>query len=71
MSRLDQKVAEQNRIAFQESQKQTAQKIAVAKWLKDNPEIGELNGGRYYKISGSKVIYLKALTNDILSIEDF
>ncbi len=71
MSRLDQKVAEQNRIAFQESLKQEAEKTAVAEWLKDNPEIGELNGGRYYKISGSKVIYLKALTNAVLSIEDF
>ena len=65
MSRLDPKIVELNRILFQEDQKAIADKKAIANWLKGDPEIGVLNGPKYYKIVNSKVIYLKALNKTL------
>jgi len=61
MSRLDPKIVESNRILFQEDQQAIADKKAVANWLKDDPEIGVLNGPKYYKIVNGEVVYLEAL----------
>ena len=33
----------------------------VAKWLAANPEIGVLNGGKYYKILEGEVVSVKEL----------
>jgi len=62
MSRLNPIVAEENRVAFQDDLKKAAHKKALTKWLRDNPEIGELNGGKYYKMVDSEVVYLEALS---------
>jgi|TARA_R110000822_G_scaffold80570_1_gene191951 hypothetical protein len=57
MSRLDPRVAEQNRVAYlRDIEDKKAWDIAnkkaceVAAWLKENSHIGVLNGGTYYKI---------------------
>lgn len=50
MSRLDAKVAEENRQEFNKaaSKKDHEQKVSI--WLQANPQIGSLNSGKYYKI---------------------
>jgi len=45
MSRLDSKVAEENRLAFIKHQKAIKEAETTAKWLKDNPQIGTLCNG--------------------------
>jgi hypothetical protein len=57
MSRLDPKIVEQNRLAYLKNKQDLiddyiADKKSswVAVWLKENPHIGVLNGGTYYKI---------------------
>ena len=49
MSRLDPKVAEENRKAYLRDMASRRRKLTVGKWLRDNPEIGILNmgGGSY------------------------
>lgn len=51
MSRLDSNVAEANRLAFIKDQEAIRQAEITAKWLKENPQIGQLNnkhGVRFY-----------------------
>ena len=43
MSRLDSSVAEANRLAFNANIEAMNQAEITAKWLKDNPQIGQLN----------------------------
>ncbi|WP_156507679.1 hypothetical protein [Halioglobus sp. HI00S01] len=31
----------------------------IRQWLKDNPEVVELNGGRYYRIINGEIVYCK------------
>jgi len=56
MSRLDPKVHEENRKANQKHEIYNAHHQAVTQWLLDNPHIGWLNGGKYYKIVDGKSI---------------
>ena len=37
-------------------------KEKVRKWLQDNPSIGELSSGTYYKIVNDKTVYIEELT---------
>ena len=49
MSRLDAKVAEEDRKAYLRDTASRRQFLQICKWLRDNPEIGILNmgAGRY------------------------
>ena len=61
MSRLDNQVHEANRKANQATAAQNEKRQAVAKWLKTNPQIGELNGGKYYKIVNGETVTVQEL----------
>jgi len=56
--------SEQDRKAFNSSLALTNRKKAVAEWLKANPEIGALNGGKYYRVINGQAIPVQELTND-------
>tara|TARA_R110000764_G_C10788756_1_gene357278 strand:- start:148 stop:315 length:168 start_codon:yes stop_codon:yes gene_type:complete len=51
MSRLDIKVAEENRVADREAKIYSEHHQEVTAWLRANPRIGYLNNGKYYKIN--------------------
>ena len=48
MSRLDSKVAEENRVAFWASIEKKAHEAAVVAWLAEFPEVGALGDGTFY-----------------------
>ena len=48
MSRLDSKVAEENRLAFLASIEKKAYQAAVVAWLAEFPEVGSLSSGKFY-----------------------
>ena len=50
MSRLDPKVAEENRLAFIRDAAESLKKKQIAQWLKENPDIGATSSGRFYKV---------------------
>lgn len=60
MSRLDPKIAEENRLAWHRDQASNKRKEVISKWLHDNPEIGSLNGGKFYKIENGEQVFVKA-----------
>jgi len=47
--------------AFIADQKEIAYEAKVAAWLKANPSIGSLNGGRHYRIVNGMTVYLAEL----------
>lgn len=59
MSRLDSKVSEKNRLAFNQDQAKIKQDAITAKWLKDNPKIGKLNGGKFYYFDGVYMVMVQ------------
>jgi len=64
MSRLDHKVAEANRVAFNKSQDDKARKEAIAAWMQKYPEIGDLNSGTFYVYpAGGEYREIPALSN--------
>jgi hypothetical protein len=50
---------EADRKDFWESQKNINHKKAIAKWLSENPSIGVLNGGKYYKVVEGQMVNVK------------
>jgi hypothetical protein len=50
MSRLDPKVAEENRLAFIGGAAESLKKKQIFQWLKENPDIGATSSGRFYKV---------------------
>tara|TARA_R110002020_G_scaffold73543_3_gene188648 strand:+ start:388 stop:570 length:183 start_codon:yes stop_codon:yes gene_type:complete len=44
--------------AWIKDQKEITQKAKVTEWLKANPEIGELNGGKFYKFEDGQQIFV-------------
>jgi len=42
-------------------------KEKVKKWLQDNPNIGELSSGTYYKIVNDTAVYVEVLTGKELN----
>jgi len=50
MSRLDPKVAEENRLAFIRDTAESLKKNQIAQWLKENPDIGATSSGRFFKV---------------------
>ena len=50
MSRLDPKVAEENRLAFIRDAAESLKKKQIAQWLKENPDIASTSSGRFYKL---------------------
>ena len=50
MSRLDPKVAEENRLAFIRDTAESLKKKQIAQWLKENPAIGATSSGRFFKV---------------------
>jgi hypothetical protein len=63
MSRLDPKVQEENRKAFADAKAEAEHKQKVKQWLRDNPEIGVLNGPKYYRFVNNVEIAVKELEN--------
>jgi len=53
---------EADRKAFYRDQAAKAHKEAVSKWLSENPEIGELNGSKYYRIENGQQIMVAELS---------
>tara|TARA_R110000851_G_scaffold22894_2_gene67583 strand:- start:6065 stop:6250 length:186 start_codon:yes stop_codon:yes gene_type:complete len=47
---------EESRKAFRKDATYNAHHQAVTKWLQANPQIGFLNGGKYYKIVDGKTV---------------
>ena len=45
---------EQDRIAYNETKKENEQKAKIENWLSENPEIGVLNNGNYYRIDENR-----------------
>ena len=62
MSRLDPKIAEENRKDFNKRIVINDHRRAVMEWLRKNPEIGSLNGGKYYRIVDGKTVMVKELS---------
>jgi hypothetical protein len=52
---------EADRIANIKARSEQKHKEAVEQWLASNPEIGVLNGGKYYKVVGSKIVEVQEL----------
>lgn len=50
MSRLDPKVAEENRLAFIRDAAESLKKKQIAQWLKENPDIGATSSARFFKV---------------------
>lgn len=61
MARSDPKIHERNRRANRDAAVHNAHLLAVTQWLRDNPQIGSLNGGKYYKIVDGKTVSVKEL----------
>ena len=56
---------EADRIAFNLAMKKRDYQEAIAKWLKANPDVGVLNGDRYYRtINGETVMVNPAVESD-------
>lgn len=60
MSRLCPQVTEENRIAYLHDIAEMKRRRQIAKWLKDNPDIGVLNMGKgkyeYYRSEPGKTL---------------
>lgn len=63
MSRLDPQVHEENRKANQKREIYNAHHQAVTKWLRENPRVGWLNGGKYYIIENGKSVPVDEFQN--------
>jgi len=61
MGRLDHAVHEENRKAFRRDQVYSEYHQKVTEWLRENPHIGWLNGGKYYKIVDGKTVTVEEL----------
>lgn len=56
MSRLDPKVQEENRVAWNKAVAAEKHAEKVAAWLAANPDIGITSGGYYYKVVDGKAV---------------
>lgn len=55
---------ETDRKAFNDTRLANEHNEKVTAWLARNPEIGALNGGKYYKIVASKTVSVAELQED-------
>ena len=56
------RASEQDRVANNKAWAEEAQNEKVAKWLADNPQIGVLNGPRYYVMEDGEIKYVEELS---------
>ena len=61
MSRLAPEMVEMERIAHNNHLAGQGRSEAVTQWLRSNPEIGVLNGGKFYKIVDNELVFLEPL----------
>ncbi len=52
---------EADRKAYQRHVNETRQAKRIANWLQENPEVGQLNCGKYYRIEDGETVYCNAL----------
>jgi len=52
-----------DRLAYNVDQAQRAYIAETRAWLANNPHIGVLNGGQYYKVINGAIIYVNRLAN--------
>jgi len=62
MSRLSPEMIEVERVANIEYLEKKAHDTAIAEWLQDNPDVGILNGGKYYRVVNNEVLYIQPLS---------
>ena len=62
MSRLSHEMVEMERIAHNNRLAEQERSEAIAQWLRANPEIGVLNGGKYYRLVDNEVVFLEPLS---------
>ncbi len=62
MSRLSHEMVEMERVAHNNHLAGQERIEAIAQWLQSNPEIGVLNGGKFYKIVDNEVVFLEPLS---------
>jgi hypothetical protein len=55
MSRLDPVIAEENRLAWNKALVVEKYDTDLAAWLHANPEVGMLNGGKFYTYTTDRV----------------
>jgi len=53
---------EQDRMAYNNDLAYFAHEKAVTEWLDNNPDIGVLNGGKYYRIAAGQAVPVKELS---------
>jgi hypothetical protein len=54
--------SEADRKAFWEGEAAKKRAAKIAAWLAANPEIGELNSGKFYKYIGNEIVEVEALS---------
>jgi hypothetical protein len=54
--------SEADRKAFNIYEAKKAYAAKIAAWLAANPEIGELNSGKFYKYIGNEIVEVEALS---------
>lgn len=69
MSRLSPEMIDMERVANIEYLEKKAHDKAIAEWLQNNPEVGTLNGGKYYRVVNNEVLYIQPLSNEVLYTE--
>ena len=62
MSRLAPKMVEMERSAHYNHLAEQERSRAIAQWLRAHPEIGVLNGGKFYKIVDNEMVFLEPLS---------
>jgi len=51
---------ETDRLAFIRDTAAAAKKVQIKAWLRANPEIGQLNGGKFYKFEAGQQVFINA-----------